>query len=1150
MNKKFSTLLMAGMLVAGSSFNVNAADVKVNGAPLKVEPFGGTKSGVFIVKDADNDGKISAADYLLKATKTKAGQLTYSVVDLGTEDLSTLTDKELDALLWNFKEDIITEGGSGTPGAAAGTKHYYYSLESKATAVPLAFKVNVNPFVCVDKAEESKFDNGKTQIWFMSKVGDGKTQIKAADKNAQLFLYYTGAATSGGNQLLAGSSTVGVDGFTLGGPSSSDNFLLATLGEREILGENVAEELNDMKGGRGFMFSFANSTYNSKEVYDNIFKDLDLKAFYVDEDLDLNGAADETEDFMPTDSLAWQANGAHYAIPAGIYLASDWSALDRKDAEDKETLNTFRITSKEQFSKMTFVAIHPQSYTKLTDAGRTNGGGFLLKTVKGSDMNFYDKKGVDKLEVTNNTDIHNAALMSKKDEVFVGNACFTATVKNPLTENEQYELTVADARLDVAKNGTHANKSVTVTVRTSTNNVNDPAGDPYLMSGVGTDVVALKAVPSTTLADATSLLHNDATPAIYAIKFVSGAEEAANEEVSEYGQYLTLESDNTNPSSPNDFTFAAMPSVNDGANENDPLYQFVITGVKDNDNDPDHKRETVEITNRLTGASVWAVLYAEKKLGDDIYTVYPSVKDGMPRDQKLRIAHTDANGNFVWDNSLEFRGMLVQLIEKKDVKKFDTFETAESEEGLFTFEFAKTAEANDRLYAAAARDKKTGKIEIFNNGSRDEVVTSKTADQFELIRVKEAGNDKKDKVSYILNDFVYIQNNNVVTSPIEKDTVAFYTYNVRFFAPDEDAVYYLNGGNLSQDEKEYIIKYNLDGSVSLVEKKAETTASNVDFRSAINYLAVVDAVQDKETEETERVDVAAWEKALYYDYENDYNKLPVKTFLVPEKVYGSLEALPQTTEFKNTDNYGGYLFMKDEFAAVVNPFETMIFRLDTVDTDKNIPSFYIRTEDKAKFLYFATDSADSKRVADWRKYTFAKDNEDYATRLIFKDASIVSLQDADTLQTMVDGKLTKVAVKENKVTGVKGGLNNFKFQVIESGDGDGTYVIRNAAERAYVISVNGNLTLGAEIKAAARFEVDPTITVANESIDASSIQVIAANGAVIVKGAAGKTVTISNVLGQKVASTVVTSDEATIAAPAGVVVVAVEGEAAVKAIVK
>ena len=50
--------------------------------------------------------------------------------------------------------------------------------------------------------------------------------------------------------------------------------------------------------------------------------------------------------------------------------------------------------------------------------------------------------------------------------------------------------------------------------------------------------------------------------------------------------------------------------------------------------------------------------------------------------------------------------------------------------------------------------------------------------------------------------------------------------------------------------------------------------------------------------------------------------------------------------------------------------------------------------------------------------------------------------------------------------------------------------------------------------------------------------------------AAGKKVAISNVLGQTIANTVLSSDDATIAAPAGVAVVAVEGEAAVKAIVK
>ncbi|MFV0581043.1 MAG: DUF6383 domain-containing protein, partial [Parabacteroides gordonii] len=40
------------------------------------------------------------------------------------------------------------------------------------------------------------------------------------------------------------------------------------------------------------------------------------------------------------------------------------------------------------------------------------------------------------------------------------------------------------------------------------------------------------------------------------------------------------------------------------------------------------------------------------------------------------------------------------------------------------------------------------------------------------------------------------------------------------------------------------------------------------------------------------------------------------------------------------------------------------------------------------------------------------------------------------------------------------------------------------------------------------------------------------------------------VLGQTIANTVLSSDNATISAPAGVVVVAIEGEAAVKAIVK
>ena len=77
------------------------------------------------------------------------------------------------------------------------------------------------------------------------------------------------------------------------------------------------------------------------------------------------------------------------------------------------------------------------------------------------------------------------------------------------------------------------------------------------------------------------------------------------------------------------------------------------------------------------------------------------------------------------------------------------------------------------------------------------------------------------------------------------------------------------------------------------------------------------------------------------------------------------------------------------------------------------------------------------------------------------------------------------------------------------------------------------------------------VPTSNDAIEAvSAIKVVTVEGGVQVLNAAGKTVTVANVLGQTVASTVVSSDNATISAPAGVVFVTVEGEAAVKAIVK
>ena len=111
---------------------------------------------------------------------------------------------------------------------------------------------------------------------------------------------------------------------------------------------------------------------------------------------------------------------------------------------------------------------------------------------------------------------------------------------------------------------------------------------------------------------------------------------------------------------------------------------------------------------------------------------------------------------------------------------------------------------------------------------------------------------------------------------------------------------------------------------------------------------------------------------------------------------------------------------------------------------------------------------------------------------------------------------------------------------------------RYESNNGYLKTINGVVVITEGIAKGEEFNLaaESSAPVSNEDINASSVEVIAGNGIVTIKGAADKKVVITNVLGQTIASTVISSDNAIIAAPQGVVVVAVEGEAAVKAIVK
>ena len=94
---------------------------------------------------------------------------------------------------------------------------------------------------------------------------------------------------------------------------------------------------------------------------------------------------------------------------------------------------------------------------------------------------------------------------------------------------------------------------------------------------------------------------------------------------------------------------------------------------------------------------------------------------------------------------------------------------------------------------------------------------------------------------------------------------------------------------------------------------------------------------------------------------------------------------------------------------------------------------------------------------------------------------------------------------------------------------NGTVVVADGYDKGDVFNMTENYTEG-----------NPT---ANESINAEgAVSVTAVDGAVVIKGAAGKNVVIATILGKVVANETVNSDNETIAVPAGIAVVSVDGE--------
>ncbi len=785
-----------------------------------------------------------------------------------------------------------------------------------------------------------------------------------------------------------------------------------------------------------------------------------------------------------------------YAFPEGIYFVTETPKGAYDDADKPY----------DYLRGCTFIAVSPTENDINDAAQRAAGQGFALTLVSGEDLNTYVGEDGKKL---------NDDLVSEGAEISVYNACFKAAMK----ADESIQLSLGKFRYQEKANvGTHKeikDKDVLLNV---TAKDGDDHGDLRLTTDVEANDAFIFKFEEAFSVKPTEFLNENAK-AVYTIKFVSG--EDKEEEESEEGKYLyapAYDSKNTMYAKGAEFVETSQPEA-----------QWLITSVDG---------YNITFTNRANNdAEFTAKLYAEE---DGAYSL--AIKGGA-NNEKFNVLNVDKEGNMsATKEDVDLHQTWVELNQVSTDKFAGTWNKADETEVTMLFARDNTPTSN-KLYVTFDRNDK-GEITSKENIS----VTSKLSEalQFQLVK-------SKDSVA-ILNGYSY-KVGDVVKYTDRRDTVAFYTYKLQAFH-DGVAVtdkagkdmflggYSNNKYKLTTNGADFIIKENVDGSVSIL--------NTADDYAEDQFVAIEDWKGEKNTKNESFIEYYEGSDIVKGDLTEKIGANYVKTYLRIEAPEVSLDTDKSYVQIKSEVG-GTYLSKNDENDAIMAAAAEapMTIRVFATDTKKVVPSFYIATDWNANgermFLFNPEDSV-NYYVAEGefnKKYQWNdKIGDDYATKVIFKKAYLdESLANLDTLSTEVKGGKTLVADVADDNQKVQGGLDKFKFQIVLAENEEDLYWIRQNGQ--YLRSINGKLTLSGDRAEALKVEViDTDAPTANESINAASeaVQVVAANGAVIVKGAEGKNVVVSTILGKVVANEVLNSDNETIAAPAGIVVVSVDGE--------
>ena len=1094
MNKKVSTIFamaaLAGGVFCGSAYAQSPTAV-LSGDKLTSY----TSGSVMLAND------VTTPDYLSYIAGTSGNP---STAITNQEGASVAKDVMLNNT-WNVR--VI--GGDDT------RKYNHYIFTNAVTGDTLSFVKggpNAGQLLIQDKT-------GSTKIW----AADGAYTFAFENTTPALVNYGAGMTlkTVASDVLdTDGDGTADAAGYVnISGGSAS---LVATgapviaMYKLNTMNADILE-LNALYNGKGFNLGVRPVLTNNDEIGGNLFdsEETTIWAFEVEPSVipaanrKTDGAGNVIGYILPANQTS---SGNELYVPNGVYFFTNPVFKNGKSAANyvAGTLTADDIN----WLNSTLIALSPTETLEATDANRADGEGFGLITEQGTNFIFASN--------TSNP---------QGDDLFISNACFTVTTNFSSTYPYAISLNTFYYQETATYSGTTDQTSASIHLGVSSYGNTRQS----LVSKIGSTehIFTLKA---SSVVDGKDLLHTSKQAAIYTIKFVSGSTNLND-------KYLTV-----GKAGGSSFQWEAKGAAI--AEEDFPIFQFVITKVDENTNE-------VTFTNRETGEDLTTQLFREN--GTNRYSMsvnFPVVP--------YTVTTASANTYEVEaQNAVNYNpNIIVELNRLDNVDQYAGFLNIDNE-SIRTLAFARDKnDTSNKFYTIVGDENGDGDLNLsydYNLTNNDNFVDDITgAAQWQVLKITSTS---------ISRVYVY---NNTETESIDDvpngDKVTAYVYALRYVDDGTETDWFLNNtyGSKPYDLEEisnidaasdlnvtryngvkFIIKENVDGSVSLIERS-----------NAFNAGVVADADVEKAIDA--RINPRTGVREYTFNenvYQSAIQANNVKAYLDEQPVDISWPA--QEGHVTILSDLGNYITMnEDRDGIVVNENEADTYYLYVTDEDAIVPSFYITrgtgaTDGERMYMFNPTDSVDYYVAnGDYdRVYEWSVDH----MKVMFKAATINETR--DTLTMDVKGETKYIAEDaDNNNRDIWGGINRFKWQIIEATDADGYYRIRQAnaetGEGNYLSAWNDRLTWS-DREGALLFTIEGAAApTANEGVSATEVKIIATDGAINVKNAAGKNVVVSTILGQIVANEVLTSDNATISVPAGIVIVSVDGEEAVKVNVK